>query len=495
VNRPSLRDLRRSPWLAAGAIAVLAGGLVAAGDAAETGTSQATVLRGNVTATAGAAGTVESADTRELVFGTSGTVTEIKVTPGDEVHAGAVLARLDDSEAAEQVEVAKAAVAAADDTYDKAQEGICGGAGGGGSAGGATVLPAGYVSGPVGGRRPASGTAPSRRPTPTPSPTRTRPRPTPTAKPTGKPTPRPTSKPTSKPTSSPTPKPTPKPTSKPTPKPTPTRTSPKPSPTVSRPTHAPTGHPTPSRSAGHGSGGRSGGGGGGGRGGGGGGCRVNSVELAAASVTKAEVGERQAERTLAATRLTAPMDGTVLSVEGAVGGQVAGQSRTGFITLGDLNDLQVRAMFPLGEVNELKIGEEASIGLGMLAGPTYRGTVTRIDPAATMDGDRALFGVMISLDDKPPAGLRTGMSATVEVVTARADGTLYVPAAAVHPKPGGLATVLVRSDGHTTARTVRTGVRGDRYVAVTSGLTAGDHIVMPPGTGPDGFPSDSFPGT
>lgn len=488
MNRPSLRHLRRSPFLAAGAAVVLAGGLVAAGDSAESGTSQTTVLRGNVTATASAAGTVQSSDTRELVFGTSGTVNEIKVAPGDKVRAGAVLARLDDSEAAEQVDVAKAAVAAADDTYGQAEQGVCGGSGGaggnGGSGGGATVVPAGYVTGPVGGRRPTAGPTPSRTPTPTPSPTRTTPRPRPT--------------PTSRPTHKPTPKPTTRPTSRPTPTPTPTRTSPTPSPTASRPTHAPTGHPKPSRSAGQsrgsgGGGGRAGGGQGGG--GGGGGCQVNSVELAAASVTKAVVGERQAERTLAATRLTAPMDGTVLSVDGAVGGQVAGQSKTGFITLGDLNDLQVQAMFPLGEVNQLKIGQEASIGLGMLAGPTYRGTVTRIDPAATMDGERALFGVMISLDDKPPPGLRTGMSATVEVVTAQADGTLYLPAGAVHPKSGDLATVLVRNGGHTTARTVRTGVRGDRYVAVTSGLAAGDHVVMPTGTGSDGFPSDTFPGT
>jgi multidrug efflux pump subunit AcrA (membrane-fusion protein) len=500
VNRPSLRHLRKSPWLAAGAVVVLAGGLVAAGDSAQSATSQATVLRGNVTATAGAAGTVQSADTRELVFGTSGTVSEIKVAPGDKVRAGAVLARLDDSAAAEQVDVAKAAVAAADDTYDQAQQGICGGSGGsGGSAGGVAVVPAAYVSGPVGGRRATPSPTPSRRPTPTPSPTRTTPRPTPTSKPTTKRTPKPTSKPTSEPTATPTSKPTSKPTS-PTPTPTPTRTSPKPSPTASRPTNAPTGRPKPSGPAGQagGSGGRSGGSGGGaggGGGGGGGGCQVNSVELTAASVTKAEVDERQAERTLAATRLTAPIDGTVLSVDGAVGGQVAGQSQTGFITLGDLNDLQVQAMFPLGEVNQLKISQEATIGLGMLAGPTYRGTVTRIDPAATMDGNRALFGVMISLDDAPPPGLRSGMSATVEVVTAQADSTLYVPAGAVHTKAGGLATVLVRDNGHTTVRTVRTGVRGDRYVAVTSGLTAGDHVVMPPGTGPDGFPTDTFPGT
>lgn len=482
MNRPTLRDVRKPPWLAAGAVVVLASGLVAVGDSPARGMSQATVLRGNVTATAGAAGTVQSADTRDLVFGTSGTVTKIEVAPGDKVRAGAVLARLDDSDAGEQVTVAKAALAAADDTYAKAQQGICTGAGGsggsaGGAAGGAAAQAAGYTSAPR-GRTPTARPTPTR--TPTPTPTRT--------------SPRPTRKPTSRPT--PTKKPTPTPT------PTPTRTSPKPTPTPTRtsprPTHSPTGHPKPTGRPGQGGGGTGGGrgGGAGGQGGGGGSaCQANSVELASASVTQAEVKEREAERTLAATKLTAPIDGTILSVTGTVGGQVTGQSRTSFLTLGDLNDLQVQAMFPLGEVNQLKLGQPATIGLGMLAGHSYRGTVTGIDPAATTSGNRALFGVMISLDDAPPPGLRTGMSASVEIATAQAEGTLYVPAGAVHPKSGGLATVLVRQGKHTVARTVRTGVRGDRYVAITSGLAAGDHVVIPAGTGPDGFPAATFPGT
>ena len=511
MKRPTLRDVRKPPWLAASAVVVLASGLVAVGDSPARGVAQATVRRGNVTATAGAAGTVQSADTRELVFGTSGTVTKIEVEPGDKVRAGAVLARLDDSDAKAQVDVAKAALAAADDTYAKAQEGICtGGGGGGGSgdgggdsgsggsgsggsgsggsgsggsgssgsgssgSGGAAAAAAGYASGPVHGRGPTA--------KPAPTPTRT----TPT------PTPRPTSRPTSRPTGKPTPTPT-----RTTASPTPTRTTP-------HPTHSPTARPKPTGRPGQGGGaGRGAARGGGARGGGnpgggargGGACEANSVELASASVTQADVKERAAERTLAATKLTAPIDGTVLSVGGTVGGQVAGQSRTSFVTLGDLNDLQVQAMFPLGEVNRLKLGQPATIGLGMLAGHTYRGTVTRIDPAATTSGDRALFGVMISLDEVPPAGLRTGMSASVEVVTAQAESTLYVPVGAVHPKSGDLATVLVRHGDHTLARTVRTGVRGDRYVAITSGLTAGDHVILPTDTGPDGFPSTIFPGT
>lgn len=482
MNRPTLRDLRKPPWLTTGVVVVLATGLVAVGDSPASGLSQATVLRGNVTATASAAGTVQTADTRDLVFGTSGTVTKIEVAPGDKVRSGAVLARLDDSDAKDQVEVAKAALAAADDTYGKAQEGICTGGGSGGAGGGsgtsgggstgstdASAEAAGYRSGPARGRRPT----PTRTPTPAPTPTRT---PTPTPSPT-RTTPSPTHRPTHKPT------------------PTPTRTTPKPTPTTSHPTHSPTGHPKPTGrpGQGHGSGGGQPGQGGK-RGGGGSACKPNSVELASANVTAAEVKEREAERTLDATKITAPMDGTILSVTGTVGGQVTGQSKTAFITLGDLNDLQVQAMFPLGEVNALKLGQPTTIGLGMLAGHTYQGTVTRIDPAATTSGTRALFGVMVSLDDQPPPGLRTGMSATVEVTTAEAESTLYVPAGAVHQNTSGTATVLVRHNGRTVVRTVHTGVRGDRYVAITAGLTAGDHVVMPTSNGEDGFPDDTFPG-
>jgi HlyD family secretion protein len=451
VKRPTLRDLSRPPWLTAGTVVVLATALMSVGDTPAHGSTEAVVRRGDVTATVSAAGNVRSADTRELVFGTSGTVSEVDVRPGDKVKAGQTLARLDDGPAKEQVQVAKAALTAAQDAYDKAQQGICtGGAGGGGAAG---ARGAGAAR---------TGTSPrSTRTTRTavPSPTRTSPRPKP--KPTA--TPRPSSP-------SPSPSPTPYPTHHPTGSPAPTQR-----PGGSRPTGA------PFRRA------RSGGGTGGG-------CPPGAVQQAAAKVTQANIQVRQAERTLAATTLKAPMSGTVLAVGGTVGDQVGAASRTGFITLGDLDDLQVRAMFSLGDVQSLRIGQPATVTFAVSPGGTYTGTIVGIDPAATTSGKLVQYGVDIALDDSPPH-LLVGMSATVEVVTAQADDALYVPVAAVRARHGDTATVLVRSGGRTVNRTVTLGVRGDRYVAITRGLAAGDRVLVPSVTGPDGFPDGSFPAT
>ncbi len=461
MNRPTLRDLRTPPWLTAGLVALASTTLIAAGDAPAHGTSYATVRRGDVTSTAGAAGTIQSADTRELVFGTSGVVSRVEVSPGDKVKAGTVLARLDEAPARDQLEVTEAALAAAEDAYSKAQDGICsGGAGGSGGSGGMDGSSGSDASvrseasgGPVGSGGIDGGVARQASfdghprwhhfPTPTPTPTATSPRPTPT--PT---TPHPTNSPTGRPN--------------------------------------PTAHPKPT--GGDGKGGHT-------RPGGPGkstACGPGDVEQASAKVTQAEVKVREAERTLRATRLTAPMDGTVLEVNGTTGGQVAGAAKTGFITLGDLTDLQVRAMFPLGEVQNVEIGQPATIDLAIRPGHPYTGRVTRIDPAATTSGTRALYGVMISLDDES-SGLLTGMTATTEVVTAKAEDALYVPVTAVHPTKTDTATVILRRNGHTTTRTVHLGVRGDRYVAITSGLSTGDHVLLTTETGTDGFPAPTFP--
>ncbi|SDJ80339.1 efflux RND transporter periplasmic adaptor subunit [Nonomuraea jiangxiensis] len=78
--------------------------------------------RGSVTASVSASGAVESAKSRALSFGTTGTVEKIYVKPGDKVAAGDLLARLDDDAAQENLSAAKATYdGAVDDGTDTAQ--------------------------------------------------------------------------------------------------------------------------------------------------------------------------------------------------------------------------------------------------------------------------------------------------------------------------------------------------------------------------------------
>lgn len=80
------------------------------------------VAQGSVTATVSASGTVRSASTASASFGTSGTVTEIRVQVGDKVTKGQVLAIVDDTAAQRQLDAAEANLDAAQAALDRAEE-------------------------------------------------------------------------------------------------------------------------------------------------------------------------------------------------------------------------------------------------------------------------------------------------------------------------------------------------------------------------------------
>ncbi|MEU7689735.1 efflux RND transporter periplasmic adaptor subunit [Microbispora hainanensis] len=103
-------------------VVLLLGGIAAAwasvgGDSSGDGPAPLTtrVTRGTVLASVSASGSVESARTRALDFGTNGTVESVLVQSGDKVKKGQVLARIDDTAAQESLEAAKASLDAAEE--------------------------------------------------------------------------------------------------------------------------------------------------------------------------------------------------------------------------------------------------------------------------------------------------------------------------------------------------------------------------------------------
>jgi HlyD family secretion protein len=207
------------------------------------------------------------------------------------------------------------------------------------------------------------------------------------------------------------------------------------------------------------------------------------------NVDRAEAALEEAADAVRGTRIVAPASGTVLSIAGRTG-DAAGTGT--FISLGDLNELQVSAMVTESDVNQLKLGQKAQITLATRSGEKYQGTVTAIAPTATVDGRLVRYPVTLAFDE-PPAGLMLGQTASVTITTDESRNAVYVPAAAVRTRPDGTQVVTVRSGGRDSAKVVRTGVRGDRYVEVVSGLTEADQVVMS-GTTSGEFPDGSWPG-
>jgi HlyD family secretion protein len=191
-------------------------------------------------------------------------------------------------------------------------------------------------------------------------------------------------------------------------------------------------------------------------------------------VNQARVTLQNAEQALDGTTIKAPIAGRILSVAGKVGAQVGAGST--FVTLVDVNPMQISADFPEADADHLAVGQKAVATLADRPGTEFPATVIQVDPTGTSDGTLVRYGVLLAFD-KAPKDLLVGQSAAVRVTTGAATGALRVPTTAVHDVAGATGTVLAVRNGVDTPAKVGIGVRGDQYTQITSGLVAGDRVV------------------
>lgn len=255
---------------------------------------------------------------------------------------------------------------------------------------------------------------------------------------------------------------------------------------------------------------------------------TNSAQTYSAYVTAKNTYD-DAVRTLNGCVLTAPFSGTVIAINGNVGGSAAGggssssssggssgsgsgasggnggssrssgsanagssgssssssTSSSGFLTLADPGHLEVTGQFTEADTTKLKIGQTASVSFDALPGTTASGKVTAIDSSATTSNNVVQYGVTVALDSPPP-GIRLGQTTSVQVIVAKADNVLYVPPAAVRTA-GGVSTVIVRkANGTQVTRTVQIGLKGDSGTEITSGLAEGESVVLAAASGTGG---------
>jgi membrane fusion protein, macrolide-specific efflux system len=214
-----------------------------------------------------------------------------------------------------------------------------------------------------------------------------------------------------------------------------------------------------------------------------------------AQVQQAELQLEQAQDALAATVLTAPGDGTVVSLSGTIGQRTGGGTSGGggqnsasgngaFLAITDMANLTARASVVETDVSKLKPDQQASVTVNALPNQPIQAKVTEIGLAPTNSDGLARYGVSLALTDPPPT-LRPGQSASVQVTVAEVENTLAVPPAALRTA-GGQSTVTVLTKGQQVRRAVGTGVRGEALVQITSGLQEGDQVVLPSASGGQG---------
>jgi HlyD family secretion protein len=191
-----------------------------------------------------------------------------------------------------------------------------------------------------------------------------------------------------------------------------------------------------------------------------------------AAVDSANADLLSARQSLAQATLTAPIAGTVASVDAAAGDSVSAGG-TVLVIIGS-GAAVVDTTVPVERIAEIKVGQHTTVT--PTGSPTgVAGTVSRIGRLVDDSADSVAYPVTITVDD-PPASMPAGSSAAVDIVIDTAENVLTVPTSALHR--GNPVTVTVLSGTATTPRDVTVGATGPLRTEITGGLEPGDKVVL-----------------
>jgi RND family efflux transporter MFP subunit len=206
----------------------------------------------------------------------------------------------------------------------------------------------------------------------------------------------------------------------------------------------------------------------------------------ASAVAAEQLRQAQANLDLAATqlgyaKLTAPIAGVVASISTEEGETVAASfASPTFVTLLDLDRLEVRAYVDETDIGRIRAGQKASFTVDTYPGQEFAGEVVAVYPQAEIRDNVVDYVTVIRFQAPPGHVLRPEMTATVHIALETRRAVLAVPRRAVRREGGRQYVLLRRSDGKEPAerRWVKTGGQDDGYWEIADGLREGDEVLV-----------------
>src|SRR6266508_640226 len=220
---------------------------------------------------------------------------------------------------------------------------------------------------------------------------------------------------------------------------------------------------------------------------------ASALAKAQAAVVSAEVAVKQAQRALDQATLTAPLAATIARVDlkigesASMGSSGSGSSSSGgVIVIADLSSFHVDVPVDELDVAQIKVNQPVRIVLDALAGNELNGKVTNVEPLATKS-DKGTNTYKVTVDvDPTDAILRSGMTATVQIVTQSKPNAVLVPRRAVQSE-NGESYVLIPKDGPPDTqnkrpanehRKVTLGLSNSEFTEIADGLQPGEKVLV-----------------
>ena len=218
------------------------------------------------------------------------------------------------------------------------------------------------------------------------------------------------------------------------------------------------------------------------------------VEAIEANIKQAEIEVNTAETNVGYTKITAPMDGTVISVPVSEGQTVnANQTTPTIVTIADLSKMKIKPEISEGDITKVKAGQEVSFTILSDSQTVYHSVIDSVDPANTTTSDSSSTSSLSSssssttsaiyyyanvLIDNPDRTLRIGMTTENNIKIANAKDVLLVSNMAIQKRDGKSFVNVLNDKNQPEPREVETGVQNDFQTEIKSGLNEGEKVIV-----------------
>jgi macrolide-specific efflux system membrane fusion protein len=217
----------------------------------------------------------------------------------------------------------------------------------------------------------------------------------------------------------------------------------------------------------------------------------HDITALAAQIKKAIVAVDTARANLGYTRINAPIDGTVISIDTEQGQTVvSNQAATTILTLATLDTMTVKAKISEADVTKVTPGLPTYFTLLGDSDTRYHGKLRAIEPGPvgsttttsgannTSSTNTAIYYYGLFEVPNPDNKLKVSMTTQVAIVLNEVKQALCIPLSALGNKKEGKATVQVLSGEKAETRTIRTGISNNVSVQVSEGLREGEQVIV-----------------
>ncbi|MGF7403829.1 efflux RND transporter periplasmic adaptor subunit [Campylobacter concisus] len=221
-----------------------------------------------------------------------------------------------------------------------------------------------------------------------------------------------------------------------------------------------------------------------------------------AQIKQTNIELSTAKINLGYTKITAPRDGTVVSVQVEEGQTVnANQTTPTIVNIADLSHVKMKMQIAEGDITKIKVG--TPIEYSILSEPTkkFQTAVSSIDPGLTTLSDgsygssssskssysssssssSAVYYYAQSIVDNKDGILRIGMTTQNELLIANVEDAIIVPSIGIKKDENG-TFVYVLKDGKPVKTAVKTGIKDNLDTQIISGINEGDEIITSQGS-------------